>query len=78
MSDNIRPEVAEIFEDIFEFEDEISFKTTPEDVPKWDSLKHIALVTTLEQNFDISLSMDEMHEIQSVGDIHTILERHGA
>jgi acyl carrier protein len=34
-------------------------------------------VTTLEQSFDISLSMDEMHEIQSVRDIETILERHG-
>jgi len=78
MSDDIRPEIAEIFEDIFEFEGDLSLKTTPEDVPKWDSLKHIALVTTLETNFDISLSMDEMHEIQSVGDIHTILDRHGA
>ena len=78
MSDEIRPEIVEILEDIFEFDGDISFKTTPEDIPKWDSLKHSALVTTLEQNFDISLSMDEMHEIQSVGDIHTILERHGA
>ena len=78
MSDDIRPEVVEIFEDIFEFEGDLSLKTSPEDVPKWDSLKHIALVTSLEQSFDISLSMDEMHEIQSVADIHTILERHGA
>ena len=78
MSDDIRPEIAEIFEDIFEFEGDLSHKTSPEDVPKWDSLKHIALVTTLEQNFNISLSMDEMHEMQNVGDIHTILERHGA
>lgn len=77
MSNAIRPEIAEIFADIFEFEGEISPATSPADVPKWDSLKHIALVTTLEQSFDISLSMDEMHEIQSVRDIETILERHG-
>lgn len=78
MSNDIRPEIVEIFEDIFEYEGELTFKTSPENVSKWDSLKHIALVTTLEDSFGISLSMDEMHEIQSVGDIHTILERHGA
>jgi len=77
MSNDIRPEIAEIFADIFEYEDDLSLKTSPENVPKWDSLKHIALVTTLEDSFDISLSMDEMHEIQNVGDIHAILERHG-
>ncbi len=78
MSKDVRTEVAEIFEDVFEFEGDLNFKTSPDDVPGWDSLKHIALVPTLEQNFDISLSMDEMHEIQNVGDIHIILERHGA
>lgn len=78
MSNDIRTEVTEIFEDIFEYDGDLSPKTSPDDVPGWDSLKHIALVTALETSFDISLSMDEMHEIQNVGDIHTILERHGA
>jgi acyl carrier protein len=77
MSDEIRPEITEIFEDLFEFEGALSLATSPDNVPKWDSLKHIALVTSLEQSFDISLSMDEMHEIRTVGDIHNILERHG-
>lgn len=77
MNNDVRPEIAEIFADIFEYEGDISLSTSPQDVPKWDSLKHIALVTTLEQSFEISLSMDEMHEIQSVRDIHNILERHG-
>ena len=35
------------------------------------------LVTALEQNFGISLSMDEMIEIRSVQDISNILDRHG-
>ena len=34
-------------------------------------------VTALEQNFGISLSMDEMIEIRSVQDIANILDRHG-
>ena len=77
MSNDIRPEVIEIFSDIFEFEGDLTLATSSEEVPKWDSLKHIALVTSLEESFEISLSMDEMHEIQNVGDIQNILDRHG-
>jgi len=75
----IRPELVELFEDIFEdYEGEINADTSPDNVPGWDSLKQIALVNGIEQSFGISLSMDEMHEIQSVGDIEKILDRHGA
>jgi acyl carrier protein len=46
-------------------------------VEKWDSLQHIALIAAVESTFAISLSMDEMMEIASVSDIHTVLDRHG-
>ena len=73
----VRPEIEGIFADVFKFEGEISVQTSRADVPKWDSLRHIALVTAIEQNFGVSLSMDEMVEIRSVQDICNILDRHG-
>jgi acyl carrier protein len=51
--------------------------TSPDDVERWDSLQHIALVRTLEMTFSIQLSMDEMMEIRSVSDIENVLRRHG-
>lgn len=73
----VRPEIAEIFADVFQFEGAIDRTTSPEVVERWDSLQHIALISRLERGFGITLTMDEMMEIRSVGDIETILERHG-
>ena len=73
----VRPEIAGIFAQVFNFQGDITPQTSRADVPKWDSLRHIALVTAIEQNFSLSLSMDEMVEIRSVQDICNILDRHG-
>lgn len=73
----VRPEIREIFADIFEFREDLHLHTSCEDVEKWDSLQHVALVAAVESMFTISLSMDEMMEIASVSDIHTVLDRHG-
>ena len=73
----VRPEIREIFADIFQFGEGLHFHTSYHDVEKWDSLQHIALIAAVESTFAISLSMDEMMEIASVSDIHTVLDRHG-
>lgn len=73
----VRPQVAEIVADVMEYEGDITSATSQEDIERWDSLQHIALVRALEQEFGVALSMDEMMEIRTVGDIETVLARHG-
>ncbi len=73
----VRPEVQSLFASVFNYTGDISLTTSRQDVPKWDSLQHVALVAAIEQQFGISLSMDEMVEIRSVKDIGNILDRHG-
>jgi acyl carrier protein len=51
----------------------ISLETRPEDVPGWDSLGQLALATSLEQRFGISLDVDDLMEMESVFDIVRIL-----
>ena len=75
---DVRPEVIEILAEVFQFDGEITLETSQQDIEKWDSLRHIGLVTALESRFRISLSMDEMMEITRVSDIQRVLERHGA
>lgn len=74
---SVRKEVTAIFADVFKYTVPLTLDTVRQDVPKWDSLQHMALVAAIEQTFDISLSMDEMIEIRSVKDICQILDRHG-
>jgi acyl carrier protein len=73
----VRPEIKSLFATVFKYDGDINFATSRKDVPKWDSLQHVALVAAIEQQFGISLSMDEMVEIRSVKDICNILDRHG-
>lgn len=73
----IRPAVAEIIADIFQYEGPLAPETGPDQIERWDSLQHIALVRTLETTYGIQLSLDEMMEMRSVGDIERVLERHG-
>jgi acyl carrier protein len=73
----VRPEIRGLFANLFKYEGDVSPATSRRDVPKWDSLQHVALVAAIEEQFGISLSMDEMVEIRSVKDICNILDRHG-
>ncbi len=71
------PEIATIFEEVFQYGGPVRPSTSPEEVERWDSLQHIALVQMVEITFGVKLSMDEMMEIRSVGDIENVLRRHG-
>jgi acyl carrier protein len=73
----VRPEIKNLFANVFAYDGEIAMATARKDVPKWDSLQHVALVAAIEEQFGVSLSMDEMIEIRSVRDICNILDRHG-
>jgi acyl carrier protein len=73
----VRPEIRGLFANVFRYEGDITPATSRKDVPKWDSLQHVALVAAIEEQFGIALSMDEMVEMRSVKDISNILDRHG-
>lgn len=73
----VRPELVEIFRDVFEYEGPVSRQTSPDDVDRWDSLQHIALVRAIEETFGLTLSMDEMMELETVGAIEILLQRYG-
>ena len=44
------------------------------DLDIWDSLKHMELIMTLEQNFGLQLSFDEIVRMRSVGEIKRVLK----
>lgn len=51
--------------------------TSPRDVPSWDSLNALLLVSELEETFQVRFSMEEVHSVRNVGDIRAALARHG-
>jgi len=49
-------------------------ESSPETVAEWTSLRHLLLALELEQEFDTSLSPDEMELLTSVAAIVGLLE----
>lgn len=48
------------------------------EIPTWDSLAHMMLITRLEEAYRIEFTGDEIADIRSVGDARTALLAHGA
>ena len=71
------PGIAAVLDEVFQYSGPVSAATSPNEIQRWDSLQHIALIQMLESTFAIKLSMDEMMEMRSVGDIEAVLRRHG-
>lgn len=48
-----------------------------QDLESWDSLKHMELIATLEEQLGIQLSFDEIVKMRSVSDIKRVLNSKG-
>lgn len=51
----------------------ITIDTTPKDIPAWDSLGHMSLVSSLEQTFALNFDVDEVMEMENVSQIARIV-----
>lgn len=54
--------------------DSITIDTTPKDIPAWDSMGHVTLVSSLEQAFGLNFDVDEVMEMENVRQIVRIVE----
>jgi len=60
---------------VFNFpEADITDALSPKDIPEWDSLNYLFFVAELEKEFQMSLSMDEVMNAQSLGDLRKMVE----
>ena len=43
----------------------------------WDSLGHVMIILALEKNYNVSIGIDEVMQIETVADIKSILKEKG-
>jgi acyl carrier protein len=73
--ENLLTKVQGAFKSAFDVEPQsITIDTKPSDVPAWDSMGHIALISSLEQAFGLSFDVDEVMEMEDVRQIVRIIE----
>lgn len=59
-------------------EKEIADTLTAKDIPGWDSMSYLLFIAEVEKEFNISFSMDEVLNMQTLGDIKNALRKKGA
>ena len=66
-----------VFKDIFEIKDEDLADLKYQDIPAWDSLGHMSMIGSLEDEFDIILEMDDIIEFSSFNKGMETLKKYG-
>jgi acyl carrier protein len=67
----------DIFREVFA-DDSIAVNdaTSPDDIDAWDSLAHINLMFSLEDEFGVKLRDEEFASVKNVGEIKRLLQEH--
>ncbi len=68
--EEIMEKVRRIFREVFD-DDELVIKdsTNSSDIEDWDSLEHIALVVSMEKEFDLKFDLKEVNALANVGEM---------
>ena len=70
INDEITGKLKSVFERVFDENDiTITREMTAEDVPTWDSLHHIQLISEVERAFRIKFKLREVLSMKNVGDL---------
>ena len=63
-------QLTDIFRDLLRDPDlELSEHSTPDDVPGWDSMTHIALIVEVECRFGVQFRTGEIEDLHNVGEL---------
>ena len=62
--------LTEVFRDVFDNDEiEIGDSTVAGDINGWDSLMHITLIGTVEDEFDVKFAMKDVVGMKNVGEM---------
>jgi acyl carrier protein len=75
-SEEVLREVTQVFARVFERPDiVVGPETTASDVPGWDSLNHVALISEVQAHFKVKFGIKEVMRFRNVGDLCRLLEQ---
>ena len=68
--------MKKVFKNSLELEDyDLKLNSKYDNVPDWDSLGHMRLVSTLEEEFDIELGIEEIIGVDTVQKIRNLVNK---
>ena len=67
--------LQEIFEDIFDYNQELNEGVTISDIKEWDSLAHITLIASIEDEFAIKIPAEKIPTLKSVKEMIKVIKK---
>lgn len=68
MREEVKNKVSAIFKDVFDDDSlVITDATNSSDIEDWDSLEHIALIVSMEKEFNLKFDIKEVNKLENVG-----------
>ena len=74
LGDRIKNVMSAVFEIPVE---QIQDKSSPDTIESWDSLKHMELIASIEDVFEVELSFDEIVAMRTFKEIKQVLSTKG-
>ena len=72
---NVLARVQRAFRSAFELDPgSVTIDTVPGDIRAWDSMGHVTLASSLEQEFGVTFDVDELMEMENVREIVRIVQ----
>ena len=76
VKEEILKKLQEIFMDVFADENiSLNENTNANDIEGWDSLTHITILEAVQDEYGITFELDEIIEMQNVGDMIDAIAR---
>lgn len=70
-------ELKELVAEVFNIKEKnVTPELSQDNLDNWDSMNHLKLITAVEEELDINLTMDEIEEITSIAKLISIIEGH--
>ena len=74
MNDQQLEKLTEVFQTLFNSPDLVLHdELVATDVPGWDSFNHINLMVTVEEEFGVKFTNNEVTKLQNVGELENLL-----
>jgi acyl carrier protein len=78
VGDSLHARLEEIARDVFGDDGIVlADATVADDIPEWDSLAHVNLMYSIEEEFSIEFNEDEFTGFSSIGELKNQLRRKG-
>ena len=73
--EDVLSRVRKAFSAAFDVEpSSVNINTVPADIKAWDSMGHVTLASSLEQEFNLTFDVDDLMEMENVREIVRLLQ----